>query len=175
MNNIMFKGIWTFAYVATIVLSNLLLVWLAPVQIFGIFLPPAILAFGLVFVLRDFAQREIGHYVLVAIGVAAALTYLLAGPQVAAASIAAFLMAELADYLVYTLTKRPLSQRVLISSMVSVPMDTFVFFWALGFLNVPSLALGIAVKMIATLMIWAWLRNRENATGPGMPIAQVPA
>ncbi|MCC4298327.1 hypothetical protein [Aurantimonas coralicida] len=158
----MFKGAWTLAYIATIVFANLLLIWLPPVSIFGTFLPPAIVASGFVFVLRDFAQREIGHFVLIAILVASAVTYVLAGPEVAAASTTAFLVAELADWAVYSITKKPLSQRILFSSVFSVPVDTFVFFLALGILDKKSFILGVGVKMIGTAIFWAFLVKRER-------------
>lgn len=155
-------GAWTLVYIFTIIFSNLLLVWIPPVNVFGSMLPPAIVASSFVFVFRDYAQREIGHYILCAIAVAAIGTYAFAGPDVAAASVTAFVVAELADWAVYSITGRPLSQRILLSSLVSVPVDTVVFFAALGILDAKSLALGVIVKMFGTAVCWSFTFRQER-------------
>ena len=57
-----------------------------------------------IFILRDFAQREIGHKVLGAMAVGAVLSYFMADPFVAFASVVAFMISELVDWVVYTFT-----------------------------------------------------------------------
>lgn len=154
---------WPALYFGAIVLSNLMMVWLPMVPVFGVDIPPAIFVFGFVFALRDFAQRAIGHRVLAVMAIAAIATYWLAGPTIALASTTAFLASELADWAVYTITKRPFLQRMLLSSVVSVPVDTAVFFLALGILDTKSLIVGIAIKMIGTAVLWAYLVFRPFA------------
>tara|TARA_R110002051_G_scaffold320520_3_gene405984 strand:- start:1754 stop:2287 length:534 start_codon:yes stop_codon:yes gene_type:complete len=153
--------IWTLGYFGTIVFANMMLLWFDPLFIAGSAIPPAIFASGFVFVLRDFAQREIGHFVLIAIVAAAATTFGLAGPEVAIPSSSAFLVAELADWVIYSVTKRPMSQRVVISSLISVPMDTAVFYALLDILDPLSLILGIVIKLIGTLVFWVGLKRVE--------------
>ena len=75
----------------------------------GTMWPPVALFVGFVFVARDFAQREVGHKVLLAMLVGVAISYIMANPFVATASAVAFLFSELADWAVYTYTKRPLT------------------------------------------------------------------
>lgn len=157
-----FVGFWTLLYISAIVLSNFLLLWIPPVAFLGTVVPPAIVAFGFVFVLRDYSQKEIGHYVLLAIATAALLTYFFAGPAIAYASVTAFVVAELADWLVYSVTKRPMSERILISSLVSVPVDTAVFYYILNILDPWSLVVGVAIKLIGAVGFWAFLRYREQ-------------
>lgn len=157
-----FIGFWTILYIGVIVASNILLIQLQPVHLFGIVVPPAIVAFGFTFVFRDFSQREMGHYVLLAIAAAAFLTYVLAGPAVAFASVTAFVVAELADWLIYSLSKRPFAQRILISSLVSVPVDTLVFYQLLGILDPTSLIAGVVIKLIGAFVFWAYLQHRDN-------------
>lgn len=83
---------------------------------------------GAVFVARDYAQREVGHrLVVVLMFVAAAVSYLMAAPFVALASVMAFGVSEVIDYLTYTLSKLEFKKRVALSSLLSVPVDTFVF------------------------------------------------
>jgi len=56
---------------------------------------PVTIVTGLVLVVRDFAQREIGHEVLIAMMIALFLTYVTSGGALALASGAAFLISEL--------------------------------------------------------------------------------
>jgi uncharacterized PurR-regulated membrane protein YhhQ (DUF165 family) len=154
--------LWTLGYFGTIVSANMMLLWFEPIFLAGSPIPPAIFASGFVFVFRDFAQREIGHFVFLAIVSAAGATFLLAGQEVALASTSAFLIAELADWAIYSVTKRPMSQRVVLSSLVSVPLDTAVFYALLGILDPLSLALGVAIKLIGTAGIWLVLKSSEN-------------
>jgi queuosine precursor transporter len=153
---------WPTLYFGAIVISNFMMVWLPMVPVFGVDIPPAIFVFGFVFVLRDFAQRALGHYVLGVMAAAAVVTYWFAGPAIAAASTTAFLISELADWAVFSITKRPFAQRILLSSLVSVPVDTAVFFLALGILDAWSLVVGIAVKLIGTAIFWTYLTFRSQ-------------
>jgi len=59
---------------------------------------PVTIVTGLVLVVRDFAQREIGHEVLIAMAIALFLTYVTSGGALALASGAAFLISELVDW-----------------------------------------------------------------------------
>lgn len=151
------------AYVATILVLNFGFSYVPMVDLgFGLFSPMAIVA-GAVFVVRDFAQREAGHMVLVAMGVAALLTYLLADPFVAVASILAFGASELTDWLLYTITKKPFHKRVLVSSLLSTPVDTAVFLWFINGMTVGTFALMVAAKMVAALVIYFWYRAPTRA------------
>jgi hypothetical protein len=85
------------------------------------------LGVGGVLVLRDLAQRSWGHQTLALMLVAALLSYRLGSPRFAVASALAFLMSETIDWLIYSLTKRPFADRVLISVAFSAPVDTACF------------------------------------------------
>jgi uncharacterized PurR-regulated membrane protein YhhQ (DUF165 family) len=115
---------------------------------------------GTVFVTRDLAQRKIGHWVLVAMLVAAILSYALADPVVAVASVTAFAVSEASDWLVYTLMRRPLRDRVLVSSAVSTPLDSAVFLGMVGLLSPTLFFTQVASKMMAALFVWSGLRLR---------------
>ena len=92
MSSLSRAGFWVAAYVASIVLVN----WLfAPAQLVpGITIWPTMfgdlflanIIVGVVFVLRDYAQREVGHKVLLATLVAGAITYVMVDPAIAVAS-----------------------------------------------------------------------------------------
>lgn len=156
----------TIAYVLMIPLVNVAFSVLPMLETPWGVLPPAAFVVGLVFVVRDFAQREIGHYILVFMVVGIVLSYLLADPFVATASAAAFAVSELVDYAIYTVTKRPFRERVLWSSVVAVPIDTLVFLFGIGALSFASLFVMTAVKLVAAVAIWGYYRiwlDRERA------------
>lgn len=122
-------------------------------------LSPMAVVVGSVFVIRDFAQRQAGHLVLIAIAIATIASYMLADPFVAIASAAAFLTSELVDWLTYTLTKKPFGERVLISSLISTPVDTAVFLFWIDTFTVGTFGLMIASKMIAAIIVWYMYRQ----------------
>ena len=124
--------------------------------------PPMSLVVGLVFVLRDFAQREIGHRVLLVMLLGAVLSYVMASPMVAVASCAAYLVSELIDWAVYTFSNRPLRQRVLLSSAISTPVDSAVFLGLIGFFSISGVLLMTVSKMLAALAVYFWLRKGER-------------
>ena len=113
---------------------------------------------GVVFIARDFCQRAIGHWCLAAMVVAGLLSWWMADPFVALASVAAFAVAELADWCVYTVTKRPLADRILLSSAISTPLDSVVFLGMIGALSPELVGYQIASKMAAAVVVWAGLR-----------------
>ena len=125
--------------------------------------PPMSLVVGFIFVARDFAQREIGHKVIIAMLIAGALSYVMASPAIAFASVAAFLVSEFADWAVYSFTGRPFAQRVLLSSALSTPLDSVVFLGLIGHLSVAGVAAMTASKMIGALLVWWMVRRREAA------------
>jgi len=127
---------------------------------------PVALVVGFVFVLRDFAQREIGHWVLAAMAVGVVLSYFMADPFVAMASATAFLLSELADWAVYSFTGKPLSQRVLWSSVIGTPIDSAVFLGMIGFLSPGTFLAMTLSKLVGAVIVWALVRRRETPVLP---------
>ncbi|MBT3306040.1 MAG: VUT family protein [Alphaproteobacteria bacterium] len=124
--------------------------------------PPLSLIVGFIFVARDFAQREIGHRVIIAMLLAGGLSYVMADPFVAAASLAAFLISEFADWAVYSFTGRPFAQRVLLSSALGTPLDSVIFLAMIGHLSVTGVVAMTASKMLGALVVWWMLRRRDT-------------
>ena len=116
------------------------------------------LVVGGVFITRDYCQRAIGHWCIAAMAVAGLLSYWMADPFVAIASVCAFAVAETVDWIVYSITKRPLADRILISSAFSTPLDTLVFLSILGLLMPGLVGIQIASKMAAAIALWLTLR-----------------
>lgn len=151
----------TFAYIALIVGVNYAFSVLPMIALpGGSVLPSATFLVGLVFVARDFAQREIGHWVIVAMLTAGALSYWLADPFVAVASVAAFLVSEFADWAVYSFTRMHFARRVLWSSALGTPIDSAVFLVGIGFFSMPGVLVMTAAKMVAAFAVWVLIRRR---------------
>ena len=145
---------FTIGYIISIVLVNIGFVYIPPIPLLGEMFPPMSLIVGIIFILRDFAQKEIGHRVLGAMVVGAVLSYFMADPFVAIASVVAFFISEMVDWAVYTYTKKPLGQRILLSSAIGTPIDSAVFLLILGFFSPLGFLLMTAAKMIAAVAIW---------------------
>src|SRR4029453_11438727 len=113
---------WVAVYIISIVLVNWLFVAVAPwPTVFGdLYL--ANLVVGFVFVLRDYGQRQVGHRILLAALCAGIIPYFMVDPAIALASITAFALSETTDWAVYSFTRRPLQQRILLSRLVSGPL-----------------------------------------------------
>ena len=160
---------YTAIYIALIVFVNWAFVVVDPVRLpGGVIWPPITIFVGFVFVVRDFAQREIGHYVLGAMGIGVVFSYLMAGPEVALASAVAFLISEMADWAVYSFSKLPLSQRVIWSSVISTPIDTLIFLSMLGFFSVTGAAVMTLSKLVGAIIVW-WLIRRREQRGDALP------
>ena len=158
---------WVLAYILAIVGLNWLFVVLPAIPtVLGNLAPAAFLA-GAVFVLRDYAQRQIGHYVLLATFFAGVITGFMVNPALAVASITAFAISETADWAIFSFTRQPLQQRILLSSLISVPLDTLAFLYLAGFLTIATFVLGVLSKTIGALTIWYLLKRRMgDATAP---------
>ena len=118
---------------------------------------------GLVLVVREFAQREIKHWIFGAMLIGLALSTLTAWPVIVVASGAAFLISETADWAVYTFSNRPLSQRIMISSTISAPIDQLLFIY-LASLVVPGIfAWGSIVTGIISKLVGAYFVSRVVA------------
>ena len=153
---------WTALYVAAIVLVNWMFTSIAPwpTPLGDLYL--ANIVVGFVFVLRDYAQREFGHRVLLATALGAVITWFMVDPVIAVASITAFILSESADWGVYSFLRRPLSQRILISSLIAIPLDTLAFQYLAGYLTPAAFMTEIASKAVGVLLVWYLLRMRDR-------------
>lgn len=137
---------------------------------------PLTIATGMVFVVRDFVQREMGHRVLILMALAVAWSFYYSWPVIAIASGVAFAISETADWLIFTFTRYRLSTRILLSSALASPIDTTVFLYGadlarqmqLGdpagtMFNAPNWILFIVGKMIGAVVVSWMIRQREKA------------
>jgi queuosine precursor transporter len=162
---------WTLIYIAIIPLVNWSFTW-APnfTLVQGWSFNPVTVVTGLVLVVRDFAQREIGHRILLAMVLALVLTVWLAGPQLALASGAAFAIAELVDWAIFTFTKWPLSRRVFVSSLIAAPIDSVAFLFGANFIRAGSftaanIVMSVAGKMVGAVVVSLVVWRAERRKG----------
>ncbi len=160
----------TLVYVLLIPFINWSFTWAPMWEILpGWAFNPVTIVTGLVLVVRDFAQREVGHYVLIAMAIALALTAVAAGPELALASGAAFAISELVDWGLFTFTKFRLSSRVVLSSAIAAPLDTTIFLYGAEMirpdqLTGPNITMSIIGKMVGAIVIWWIVRSRFEKT-----------
>lgn len=151
---------WSFANVPTIRMPD-----------GGEWAPFAIVT-GLVLVVRDFAQREVGHKIFFFMGLGLLLSALTSPPQIVVASGVAFAVSETVDWAIFTFTKRPLSKRILWSCACSAPLDTLVFLFGANMVTPGVLAwstalTSIASKLSGAVVVWLIIKQREEKAGQG--------
>ncbi len=155
-----YKATW--GYIVLIVVLNKLYA-IAPLYLFfQELVSPVDMTVGMVYIFRDFAQREIGRYVIVAMLVAGYLSFVLADQTVAYASLSAFLIGEFIDWGIFTYTKKPLSQRLLWSAILSSPIDSFVFLYLIARVNPLAMGLMTLTKILGVFFVWSIWRVQDR-------------
>ena len=132
---------------------------------FGIMAPSGVLMIGLALLLRDAVHETLGkNWALYAIAAGAALSYLLADPYIAVASLAAFAVSELSDFAVYSrIRERSRELAVLASGVVGSVIDSVIFLYlAFGSLaHIEGQIVGkVGVTAIAAAALWYWKQRR---------------
>lgn len=159
----------TISYILMVVALNTLFVYMPGVSAYGQSFSSADMLVGSIYIVRDFAQREIKHYIIIAMLIGTGLSYFLADKQIAIASVSAFAVGELLDWAIYTFTKKPLSQRLMLSSLVSSPVDSLVFLLAANRLHWMEFSIMTLGKVTGVIVLWAiWkliaYRKSQNRT-----------
>lgn len=149
----------TASYIVSIVLVNFSFAYIPNFHVLGFELSPLDPLVGLIYILRDFAQRELSHYVFAAMFIGAVLSYYLATAEIALASVSGFIAGELIDWAVFSFTGKPLEQRLLWSASLSAPVDSLVFLAVLGRLNgLAWLVMTIGKFLGVWLIYWCYRR-----------------
>jgi uncharacterized PurR-regulated membrane protein YhhQ (DUF165 family) len=152
----------TISYIVLILFVNALFPYLPTYTLWGAVFSSGDITVGMIYILRDFTQREIGNNVLYAMIIGCTLSYALADKQLAIASIASFSVGEFIDWLFYTYTRKPLSQRLLISSLFSIPVDTVVFLYMISELNSAGFVVMGTAKTLGILSVWGFWKSRQK-------------
>jgi uncharacterized PurR-regulated membrane protein YhhQ (DUF165 family) len=135
----------------------------------GIMAPSGVLMIGIALVLRDLVQRRLGAKAgLAAIVFGTIISVLLAAPAIVFASALAFVLSELADFLVYTpLQRRRFVTAIVLSSLTGLVVDSAVFLYlAFGSLDfLPGQILGKLWMVVLAIPLLHWLRRRDERLG----------
>jgi len=128
---------------------------------------PMTVVTGLVLVVRDFAQREVGHWIFIFLGIGLVLSIWTSDPTIALASAAAFAVSETIDWALFTFAKLPLSKRVFVSAGVSGPIDAAVFLWIAsysipGIFNGWSLMGSVVSRFLGCAVVYYFMKQRER-------------
>lgn len=131
---------------------------------FGLHAPSGVLMIGAALVLRDMVHEAGGlKAAFLAIAIGAVLSWFVAPPALVFASVAAFLLAELADLSVYApLRERRLALAVLASGIVGAVVDSAVFLW-LAFGSLDFMAGQVVGKLWMSAAAAAFLMRRRAA------------
>jgi len=152
--NLLKGAIALFVYISAIVAANILSAHFGLVPVgFGLVVTAGTYAAGFALLSRDFVHTYLGvRGVLLGIAVGVILSWFLATPALAMASAVAFLVAEVADMLVFLwIRPRGFVRAALISNCVSAPVDTVLFLWIAGF---PLVFESIVGQMVGKIL-WA--------------------
>jgi len=146
---------WSFAHVPTVPLPH------------GGEWPPLAIVTGLILVVRDLAQREVGHYIFVPLAIGIAISFAMAPAEIALASAAAFAISESIDWALFTFLKKPLSKRIFLSAGISSPIDSTVFIFLASFkvkniFNPYSVIASIISKLVGCVIVYYMLKYREK-------------
>lgn len=172
--------IFFFAFLATIPAANWLIgnvgthcvpngPCLVPVG-FGLEAPSGVLMVGLALVLRDIVHRNMGgKWALSAVAAGTLISYVVADPYIALASVTAFAVAELANQAIYQpIYRKNLIAAVLASSIVGAVLDSVLFVWvAFGSLDYSLGQIVGKLWMIAAAASVVWCIDRRSAPTEG--------
>lgn len=156
-----------FTYVALIVGVNLAFEVTPVLELPGgdVWSPVALIV-GFVFVVRDFAQRRVGHHILWAMLAGCVISWYMASPRLALASALAFAAGELADWALFTFTRKPFSRRILISSLFGAPLDSLIFLSLIGIASPVGVGVMAVSKLLGSFLVFLLVRRREKAVAP---------
>lgn len=139
-------------YVVLIILANIFAaLWRVPLP-FGLMVTAGVFFFAPIFTIRDRIQVDRGvKWVYLLIGISALVSWL-AGwvmgmpllARISGASVAAFLVSETLDTMVFTVMRKSFTQRALISNFFSAFVDSLIF-------------IGLAFGVVWPLIVGQWM------------------
>lgn len=154
------------SYILFILIVNVCFTYLPSVHIGGNLISAGDFLVGFIYLIRDFAQRQIGHWVILAMLMGTALSFWLADPIIANASVCAFAVGEAIDWAIFTFTRKPLSRRLIWSAGISAPIDTLVFLWVAHHLNWLEFTAMTLVKFLGVYTLWKYWQIRQKWQKP---------
>ena len=146
-------------YLGSIILANILVHTFGIVTVLGLTFPAGAAAIGLTFSARDFVQQRYGKFGCWGWMLVASLLTLAFNQQLALASVSAFCIAELCDWVIYTRTKGSLEKRLVLSNLISTPLDSLVFVLLAFGPAWPAILGQTIIKLLSSLLMLPMLRS----------------
>lgn len=156
------KYIHVLFYLLSILLANWLVHRFGIIDLEWIMFPAGAVAIGLTFSARDFVQRYYGRWGCWIWMITACIITYFVNQKLAMASVAAFLCSETIDWILFTFTPYSFRKRIMISNVISTPIDSIVFvtiafgwFW-------PAVWGQALVKFISSLIPILLVKNESQ-------------
>lgn len=146
-------------YLASILLANWLVIEFGIIKWGFIMFPAGAVCIGLTFSARDFVQRKYGKWkawlwMLVATGITVCFNW-----KIAFASGCAFLVSEGVDWAIYTYTKKPFKQRIVLSNLIGTPLDSLIFVCLAFGWFFPAIWGQTVIKFLSSLIVLPFIKN----------------
>jgi len=146
-------------YLGSILLANWLVIQFGIIKLGFLIFPAGAVAIGLTFSARDFVQRKYGKWGAWIWMLVATVITVIFNRKIALASGTAFLVAEAVDWLIYTISKRSFSQRIVLSNLLGTPLDSLIFVTlAFGFVW-PAIWGQTIIKFISSILVIPFIRK----------------
>ncbi|MDX2479131.1 MAG: VUT family protein [Desulfuromusa sp.] len=140
-------------YLGSIILANILVHTFGIVTVLGLTFPAGAVAIGLTFSARDFVQERYGKFGCWFWMLLASVVTFAFNQQLAVASVCAFFIAEFSDWAIYSTTRGSIEKRLLLSNLISTPLDSVVFV-LLAFGPLWPIILGqTIIKMVSSMLV----------------------
>jgi len=149
------------AYISSIILANLLVIYIGIIDIGIISFPAGAIMIGLCFSLRDFVQKYYGKYKCWLWMLLATIITILFSREVAFASGIAFLLAESIDWLVFTFYNNSFKKRLILSNILSLPVDSLVFVPILFGWNWELIIGQAIIKIVSSFIILPFIKEKS--------------
>ncbi|HOD34798.1 MAG TPA: VUT family protein [Syntrophales bacterium] len=162
------KWFWAFLYLLSILLGNAFVIWFGIVTVGGLSFPAGVLWIGLTFSFRDFVQRYWGDWATWAWMIAASIITCFLNWQVALASVSAFLVSEGVDWYAYRVLKKDFVWRVVISNLISCPLDSLIFVGLAFGLFWPVIGGQALLKYLSGLLVLPFILAGRRKETQGM-------
>jgi len=153
-------------YLSSILLANLLVIKFGIIH-FGLTFPAGAPIIGLTFSARDFVHRRYGDRAVWVFMILGCILTMLLSWRIALASGSAFLIAESIDYAIYRFTGKTFKQRIILSNIVSTPIDSASFVLLAFGWNWSAIWGQTLIKFASSLIVIPvlWVIRRKNETG----------
>ena len=146
-------------YLGSIILANLAVNTFGIVTLLGISFPAGAALIGLTFSARDLVQERYGKFGCWGWMLAASAITVAFNPNLALASLAAFLIAEFCDWLIYTSVPGGIGKRLALSNLIATPLDSLIFvLLAFGPLW-PAIFGQALIKALSSLLVLPFLKE----------------